>query len=125
MIKFQVLGKIQPKQRPRVTRYGTYTPKPTLDYEAIVRYSYLAVSKHCFVDKPIQLTVKAYFHLPQRTTNQEYDYCMKNIDLDNVIKIVCDGLNGIAYTDDKQIVSLIATKQWAKEEYLEIEIKEL
>ena len=36
MIEFEVIGKIQPKQRPRFKRCGafiqTYTPQATLDY---------------------------------------------------------------------------------------------
>jgi len=124
-MKFTISGKIQPKQRPRVTRFGTYTPQPTLDYESLVAWNYRKVSKvHC-LDKPLELTVKAYFQLPKKTVNKVGDWCMKNVDLDNVIKIVSDGLNGVAYTDDKQIVSIIATKQWAIEEYLEVEIREV
>lgn len=46
-------------------------------------------------------------------------------DLDNVIKIVSDGLNGIAFADDSQIVELIGTKVWGIDEYVEVEIKEV
>ena len=32
-IVFKVEGRPQPKERPRVTKYGTYTPQKTLNYE--------------------------------------------------------------------------------------------
>ena len=124
-ISFQVIGKIVPKQRPRVTRYGTYTPQPTLDYEALIAWTYRSVSKGYVSDKPLQMSVKACFQLPKKTKNSEGDWCMKNTDLDNVIKVVCDGLNKVAYLDDKQIVEIRATKKWASKEYIEIEITEV
>lgn len=47
-------------------------------------------------------------------------------DLDNLIKSVLDGLNGIAYKDDSQIVKFgEMTKQYAEEDRVEITIKEI
>lgn len=34
----------------------------------------------------------------------------KKPDIDNLVKVVLDGLNGLAYKDDKQIVALEAAK---------------
>lgn len=46
-------------------------------------------------------------------------------DADNIAKIVCDGLNGIAYKDDKQIVSLTVLKVWTDGiERVEVELNE-
>ena len=33
-------------------------------------------------------------------------------DLDNVVKAICDGLNGLAYVDDSQVSSIEARKIW-------------
>lgn len=38
----------------------------------------------------------------------------KKPDLDNVAKIICDGLNKIAYEDDSQIIDLTVTKYYAE-----------
>jgi len=49
------------------------------------------------------------------------------MDLDNVAKSILDGLNGIAYVDDDQVVELLVRKhkvRCAKEERVEIEIRE-
>lgn len=49
----------------------------------------------------------------------------KKPDLDNVIKIILDGLNGLAYGDDKQVVELKALKCYAKEPFVLIQIEEM
>jgi Holliday junction resolvase RusA-like endonuclease len=33
-------------------------------------------------------------------------------DIDNIIKIILDGLNGAAYQDDKQVVAVVARKHY-------------
>jgi Holliday junction resolvase RusA-like endonuclease len=33
-------------------------------------------------------------------------------DIDNIIKIILDGLNGAAYQDDKQVVAVVARKRY-------------
>ena len=37
-------------------------------------------------------------------------------DLDNVVKAVLDALNGTVFTDDSQVVSLVAGKHWQNAE---------
>ena len=39
----------------------------------------------------------------------------KKPDCDNIAKIICDALNGVAYDDDKQIVALKVTKIYSAE----------
>lgn len=36
-------------------------------------------------------------------------------DIDNIVKIILDGLNKFAYTDDKQVAVLMASKHYAKD----------
>ena len=44
-------------------------------------------------------------------------------DIDNVAKAVLDGLNGIAFEDDKQVINLRIAKAYANEARLEIEVE--
>ena len=39
-------------------------------------------------------------------------------------RIIMDGLNGIAYTDDSQVVSMVVNKRYATEPYVEVVITE-
>lgn len=46
-------------------------------------------------------------------------------DIDNVIKVICDALNGIAYKDDTQIIKVTAEKFYSDEPKVIVEIEEL
>lgn len=120
MIEFTIYGKPVPKGRPRFARRGkyiqTYTPKTSLDYEEKVRQGYLSISNEMFQECALKLVLEAYFEVPPSLSKKkkekllETKYHMKRPDLDNIIKSVCDGLNGTAYKDDNQIVALEAIK---------------
>ena len=125
MISFIIFSKPQPKQRPRVTIKGTYTPQATVDYERLVGWQCRSVYKGKPLTQALKLTVRVFFKLPKRTVKEKGDWHTQRPDLDNVIKSIKDGLNGIAYEDDSQIASLVATKQWASEDYVIVEIEEV
>lgn len=94
MIRFSVLGKPQPKQRPRKGRSGFYTPKKTADYERRVVLSFLEKSRGKTLWKG-NVGGSIIFNVSD----------MKK-DIDNLAKSILDGLNGIAYLDDSQVVHL-------------------
>ena len=48
----------------------------------------------------------------------------KRPDIDNLCKWVCDCLNGIAYKDDAQVISLSGTKIYGENPFTEINIKQ-
>ena len=125
MISFIIFSKPQPKQRPRVTIKGTYTPQATVDYERLVGWQCRSVYKGKPLTQALKLTVRVFFKLPKRTVKEKGDWHTQRPDLDNVIKSIKDGLNGIAYEDDSQIASLVATKQWASEDYVIVELEEI
>lgn len=125
MIKFTIQGKPIPKGRPRVTRYGTYTPQRTLDYEKLVQWSFREVYKGLPLEKPVSMQVACYFKLPKKTDRKVGDWCTNTSDLDNLMKSICDGLNGVAYLDDKQVVELFGQKKYGAEECVVVKIIEL
>lgn len=118
-VQFIVEGEIKSKQRPRLTTINGYaraiTAKETVEYENLIRMEYQRQCKgYYFGLLPLQIRVEAYFKPPKDIKNQmEYVsklecmenkvICTKHKDFDNIYKIVCDALNGIAYEDDKQI----------------------
>ena len=49
----------------------------------------------------------------------------KKPDLDNIAKIVLDSLNGLAYKDDSQVVSLRIDKFYAEKPLVKVELYEV
>ena len=100
---FLHLEKIVGKQRPRMTKGGhVYTPKETEEAEQLIRGEWLKQhgDKYAAHEGPIYLDVTTRRELAK--SNPKRNAGMS--DFDNVLKLVCDALNGIAYQDDKQIV---------------------
>lgn len=125
-IKFKILGKPRGKQRPRMcVRFGkqiTYTPKQTSEYEKLVKASYMAVSKMFFKkDIPLEIDITAFFN----GKYSDSDWATKKPDSDNIIKIVLDGLNKVAYHDDAQICKLSFEKKYSEIPRVEVKIKSL
>lgn len=132
--KFIVFGKPQPKQRPRFnTRTGTaYTPRETQLYETEVKYYFLRDNPRARkLEGALAVRIDAYFEPPKATAKavREKMYLgkirpAKKPDADNIIKAICDGLNGIAYVDDGQIVSVSCRKLYGDVARCEVEISD-
>jgi Holliday junction resolvase RusA-like endonuclease len=91
--RFTVFGEPRSKQRPRVTRYGAYTPKETLQAEDKIRQIWRSLETDPFAHS---LLVSIDFYNGNR----------RRRDIDNMAKLVLDALNKEAYGDDNQIVAL-------------------
>ena len=49
----------------------------------------------------------------------------KKPDADNIAKIICDALNGIAYQDDAAVAELSVVKKWDDTERIELAVSEV
>lgn len=136
-IKFIVPGNPRGKQRPRICRIRgktiTYTPKQTSEYEKLVRASYMAVSKAKFErNLPLEISILALYPVP-KSVNKKLKSSMlkggilptKKPDSDNIIKIILDALNCVAYRDDAQICKVYFEKMYAEKPETKIIIKEI
>lgn len=113
-IEFVVYGKPQGKQRPRFSRRSNsiYTPKNTQMYERQIAKAYRAAANgFSFGDKPVEIWITAVF-AKAKTSKKEYPTIKP--DIDNIQKAVFDGLNGVAYNDDKQILTAVIHKTFCK-----------
>jgi Holliday junction resolvase RusA-like endonuclease len=123
MTKFTIGGTPQGKQRARVTKHGTYTPQKTKDYEKLVGWSYKAAGGK-MMEGGVSLDVVAYFAIPKSRKDVEWGaYHLQKPDLDNVVKIYLDSLNGIAYEDDSQVCNIYAVKRWSYESRVEVTVR--
>ena len=109
-------GRPVPKGRPRLGYRGqkayVYTPPKTREYERLV--GWVAKSAGCRpVEGPVSVALSVYVK--------------GRLDADNIAKSILDGLNGVAYEDDDQVVELHIWKYRVKnaaDERVEIEIRE-
>lgn len=131
---FEISGEPMGKQRPRFARMGnftkTYTPKETINYENWVRLCYKDFGGEHFGSEPIIVQITAKFSIPKSFSKKKrYDAIdgfikpAKKPDCDNIAKIICDALNGIAYDDDKQIVELLVVKEYGENPKVIVEIQ--
>lgn len=120
MVYFFVPGKVQGKARPRFSsRSGTvYTPGKTKSYERQIAEAYEAQNGPCF-QGGVAVMIDATFQIPKSWTRaKKADAAAGKLapgkpDIDNILKVVLDGLNGIAYEDDKQVVLTQCKKVYA------------
>lgn len=133
-IKFEIIGKIKGKGRPIVTKRGhAFTPKGTVNYENLVKMYYeISKEKEYFGDKPLKVEIIAYFEIPKSYTKKKRQliedgklFPTKKPDVDNIIKIVLDSLNKLAYDDDKQVIDVNLKKFYSDQEKLVVEITEI
>ena len=114
-----------PKARPRFHlvrgHVHTYTPAKTANYEKRIAEAWSEQAGFTF-DKDIPLAVHIYFGMPipKSTTKKNKSLMLEGLlkhtkkpDIDNLIKSVLDGLNGVAWEDDAQIVRISAEKYYS------------
>ena len=135
MIKFIVSGKPQGKARPRFRKIGnyvsTYNPKQTTEYEKLVKSSAIEQCKDKLNKQYtglVKMSIKAYFKPNKSISKKQYNLLigkehLKKPDSDNIAKIICDSLNGVAYKDDSQVAYLEIEKYYAEEERVEVIIE--
>lgn len=131
VISFTIPGEPKGKGRPRLGRSGhAWTPKGTVNYENLVKLSFSqAYPDHTPFDPivPVKCEITAYYSIPKSVTKKKYLLMLAKIllplkkpDLDNIAKIVCDALNGIAYHDDAQIYDLHIRKFYSHQPRVEV-----
>ena len=131
---FFIAGEVQAKQRPKFNGRFAYTPKETVSYENLVKLQYQAQCGNYRYPDDVPLIVAIFVHIepPQSASNikktrmlNQAEYPLKKPDVDNVAKIILDALNGIAYRDDKQVVTLLVKKSYAGESGVGVTISEV
>jgi Holliday junction resolvase RusA-like endonuclease len=115
------MGKQRPKFRAAGKFVQTYTPTKTVNYETLVKE--LFITNQCpMLDGEISVQVVAYLTIPQSAPKKKAEQMAigninptKKPDCDNILKIVCDSLNGMAYRDDSQIVQAMIKKRYTNQ----------
>lgn len=98
--------------RPRHMRNGhTYMPTEYSHYKRRVAEAYRAAGGEHMGTAPVALTIDVMRELPgSRPKRVSAEPDTVRPDVDNIAKAVMDALNGVAYEDDSQVVSLSVLK---------------
>lgn len=138
MYKFIILGKPKAKQSTKFRNAGTfiqkYTPKDIVEYSNWVRHSfYKEYPNHLpseLIDYQLRMNIDVFFSIPKSFSKTKTKLALDGKirptikpDWDNISKNICDALNGIAYPDDKAIVSGSVNKYYSNVDYVNVEIR--
>ena len=132
-ISFTIYGQPVAKGRPKFSGH-VYTPPKTKEYEENVKALFLSNFGMLPFNKDAKLCVEIYawYQIPKSKPKQVKENMRLEIirptvkpDLDNVIKIIMDALNGVAYPDDKQVVEIHAIKRYSDDPCVTVMIEEI
>ena len=127
-LTFYVPGKPQGKARPRFANGHAYTTQKTRDYEESIKLAAIsAILKRETVaggwntnERSYAVSIDAYFPIPKSFSTAKREAAERlelrptvKPDADNIIKAVLDGLNGVAFEDDRLVSSCQCDKRYA------------
>ena len=138
-IHFVIEGRPQPQGRPRAVRMGAgvrmYDPPKSKAYKQMVSArvrSYMKINGIQTITEPLAVHLNFYFTPPKSYTKKKLKlieegklHYTKSVDADNLAKGVLDACNKILFKDDSQIVELNITKQYGKEDCVEVSLEVL
>ncbi|EML9212994.1 RusA family crossover junction endodeoxyribonuclease [Clostridioides difficile] len=132
-VNFTIDGEPVGKERPRfnLATKRTYTPNKTKSYEELIKWLYQSKVKYYF-EGYIKMTIRFYYSIAKSNSKKVKEQKRNNVlrpskkpDIDNVIKVVADSLNGIAYKDDTQIVEVVASKYYSDKPRVEVMLEDI
>lgn len=138
-VTFHIPGKPQGKARartfynPAAKKHVSHTPDNTILYENLIKDQFLNQADGFYLERgtPVALRIVARFLPPKSAAKKKQRQMLegeilplKKPDMDNIVKVVADALNGVAYHDDTQIVFVPAKKAYSAMEGLDITVGE-
>ncbi|MEM6668535.1 MAG: RusA family crossover junction endodeoxyribonuclease [Pseudomonadota bacterium] len=115
-ITFEVPGRPTPKARPYMTAGGkVFTPEKTAAAERSVKWMLRAAMKgRDPLTCPVAVEIVAHFPAAKAKAKwlvgRPHD---QTPDIDNVVKLILDGCNRLAWKDDGQVYQILASGWWS------------
>lgn len=121
-VAFLVPGQPQGKGRPRVGKVAghvrMFTPPKTESYEALIAlFAHQAMQGRPLITGPVTVALQIGFAIPASWSKKKRAQAEQGAihpttkpDVDNVLKAVCDAINGVVWVDDVQVVALAVRK---------------
>jgi Holliday junction resolvase RusA-like endonuclease len=125
MIQVIIPGQPQAKGRAKIVKIGGFsrmaTPAKTVAYEGLVALcAQEALRGAPLFDGPVRVRMNLWCQTPKSLTKRERADIATGAkrpttkpDIDNVVKAIFDGFNGVLWRDDVQVVELTVSKHYA------------
>lgn len=125
-VSFLVPGEAIGKGRPRVSTIGgharMFTPKKTANYESLIAMAaQQAMQGRELIAGPVLLEMKIFVAVAASWSKKKSAEALQGLvmptkkpDADNVLKAICDGINGIVFKDDVQVVNVSLSKRFSE-----------
>ena len=105
-----------PQARPRVGRYGAYEPKRCTKYKQEIKKKAAAAMTG---KEPLTGEIDCLIRVFRKVKSTSRNFG----DVDNHIKSILDGMNGICYQDDRQITKCTIEKETDPTPHIEVVLK--
>lgn len=134
VVRFTVPGEPVAKGRARAFirngKIGHHTPDKTARYENLVKLvAKQAIGNAKPLEGPLSLRCTFWLSVPMSYSSKRRKSCLsgserhcKRPDIDNLLKSVKDGCNGVAWVDDCQVVEVSARKCYGETPGVDVEI---
>jgi Holliday junction resolvase RusA-like endonuclease len=125
-VSFVVPGEAVGKGRPRVSTIGgharMFTPTKTANYETLISMAaQQAMNGRDLFAGPVMVEMKIIVSVAASWSKKKTAEALQGLvmptkkpDADNVLKAICDGINGIVFKDDVQVVNVSLSKRFGE-----------
>lgn len=131
-VQFVIPGRPVGKERPRVVRHGsrtiTYTPMKSAGYERLVG-ELARMRCRAPLEGPVKVSIVIEVAVPvswpraKREERLAARWAEGRPDVDNVVKSILDGMNGVVFRDDSQVVAVSAERIWGRENAVRVDVE--
>lgn len=125
-LTFIVPGQPQGKGRPKIVKIGGFsrmaTPQKTVFYENLVAHAAgkaMAAARQPLLEGPLEVVMAIDCQVPASWSGKKQRMALageihptSKPDIDNVVKAIFDGCNGVVWKDDVQVIDVAVRKRY-------------
>ena len=116
------------KQSPLWGGDHSYLPAKTADFQKLVAWEYVRQGGENFGKNAVSIVLHIKKGFPKSYSKAKRDklrnqICTEKPDCSNVLKAIEDGLQGVAFDNDKQVVFVSMSKRWTDESCIVLKVE--
>lgn len=116
------------KQSPLWGNGHSYLPAKTADFQKLMAWEYVKQGGENFGKNPISIVLIVEKGFPKSYSKAKRaklrgQVCTEKPDCSNILKAIEDGLQGVAFDNDKQVAFVSMAKRWSEEPCIILKIE--